>query len=76
MQHPARSRNVILSNKTNPSFIKVLKAVFGALIGVQSEQQRQHDFSDKNPIPYIITAVIFTFLFIITLLLIINWVLS
>ncbi|WNO60495.1 DUF2970 domain-containing protein [Rheinheimera sp. MMS21-TC3] len=65
-----------MTKKSNPKFLKVLKAVFGALIGVQSEQQREHDFTDKNPIPYIITAVILTVLFVFTLLLIINWVLS
>lgn len=59
-----------------PSFAKVLKAVLGALIGVQSEQQRQHDFTDKNPIPYIITAIVFTLLFIFMLLFIVSWVLG
>ncbi|OEY70955.1 hypothetical protein BI198_05100 [Rheinheimera salexigens] len=71
-----RNNKASLNSKTSPGFFKVLKAVFGALIGVQSEQQRQHDFSDKNPIPYIITAIVFTLIFVFTLLFIVSWVLS
>ncbi|MGI5308463.1 DUF2970 domain-containing protein [Rheinheimera sp. WS51] len=65
-----------IARQRKPSFFKVIKAVLGGLIGVQSEQQRQHDFTDKSPVPYIITAVIFTLLFVFVLLLVVNWVLS
>ena len=30
-----------------PGFKQVLKAVFGAIVGVQSEQQRQQDFQGR-----------------------------
>ncbi len=62
--------------KQNPSLKQVFKAVAGALIGVQSEQQRQQDFNSSSPMPYIVVGVIVTVLFVLTLLLIVSTVLS
>ncbi|KUM53154.1 hypothetical protein AR688_04315 [Rheinheimera sp. EpRS3] len=59
-----------------PSLSQVIKAVLGALVGVQSEQQRQQDFSASSPLPYIVVGVIVTLLFVVTLLLVVSWVLS
>ncbi|MDR6981688.1 cobalamin biosynthesis Mg chelatase CobN [Rheinheimera pacifica] len=59
-----------------PSLLQVIKAVLGALVGVQSEQQRQQDFSATSPLPYIVVGVIVTLLFVVTLLLVVSWVLS
>jgi hypothetical protein len=62
--------------KQSPSLKQVFKAVAGALIGVQSEQQRQQDFNSSSPIPYIVVGIIVTVLFVVTLLLIVSTVLS
>jgi cobalamin biosynthesis Mg chelatase CobN len=62
--------------KQSPSLKQVLKAVAGALIGVQSEQQRQQDFNSSSPMPYIVVGIIVTALFVLTLLLIVSTVLS
>lgn len=59
-----------------PSLLQVIKAVAGAMIGVQSEQQRKQDFSVNSPIPYIIGGILFTLFFVLTLLMIVNWVLG
>ncbi len=59
-----------------PSLLQVIKAVAGAMIGVQSERQRQQDFTAKGPLPYIIVGIIFTLFFVLTLLLIVSWVLA
>lgn len=59
-----------------PSFKQVLKAVAGAFIGVQSEQQRQQDFNAQSPLPYIIVGVVMTLLFIAALITIVTIVLS
>ncbi len=59
-----------------PSMRQIIKAVAGAMIGVQSEQQRQQDFASNSPLPYIIVGVIFTLFFVLTLLLIVFWVLA
>ncbi|MGP9800108.1 DUF2970 domain-containing protein [Rheinheimera sp. NSM] len=64
------------SPRTKPGILQVIKAVLGAFAGVQSEQQRQQDFAAGSPLPYIITGVIFTLLFVVALLLVVSWVLS
>jgi hypothetical protein len=61
---------------TKPGLRQILKAVFGAFIGVQSEQQRQQDFQTQGPLPYIIVGVIVTLCFVLGLMLIVRWVLS
>jgi cobalamin biosynthesis Mg chelatase CobN len=59
-----------------PKLWQVIKAVLGAMAGVQSEQQRQQDFTSSSPLPYIITGVIFTLLFVLVLLFVVSWALS
>ncbi|WP_306519632.1 DUF2970 domain-containing protein [Rheinheimera sp.] len=61
--------------KQQPGLKQVFKAVAGALIGVQSEQQRQQDFNSNSPMPYILVGIIVTVLFVVTLLLIVRAVL-
>ncbi|MEH8016846.1 DUF2970 domain-containing protein [Rheinheimera muenzenbergensis] len=46
------------------------------MVGVQSEKQRQQDFSASSPVPFIIAGIIFTLFFVLTLLLIVFWVLA
>lgn len=58
------------------TFRQVIKAVFGAMIGVQSEQQRQQDFSASGPLPYIVVGILFTLLFVATLLALASWALA
>ncbi|MBU1311007.1 MAG: DUF2970 domain-containing protein [Gammaproteobacteria bacterium] len=59
-----------------PSLLQIVKAVIGAMVGVQSEKQRQQDFSASSPVPFIIAGIIFTLFFVLTLLLIVFWVLA
>ncbi len=61
---------------TKPGLRQILKAVFGAFIGVQSEQQRQQDFQTQGPLPYIIAGVIVTLCFVLGLILVVRLVLS
>ena len=49
-----------MNNK--PSLKQVFKAVIGAFIGVQSEEQRQQDFNAQSPMPYIIVGIVMTIL--------------
>ena len=46
----------------------VVKSVLAALLGVQSNQKRQEDFSSGKPVAYIVTGLIITFLFVMMLL--------
>jgi len=59
-----------------PGFKQVVKAVAGAFIGVQSEQQRQQDFNSQSLLPYIIVGVVMTILFVAALVTIVSVVLS
>lgn len=58
------------------SIKQIFKAVAGAMIGVQSEEQRRQDFNSQSPIPYIIAGVLFSLFFVLTLVLIVSWVLA
>ena len=59
-----------------PRLRQVLKAVAGAFIGVQSEQQRQQDFNSQSPLPYLIVGVIMTIVFVAGLIGVVSLVLS
>lgn len=63
-----------MTNK--PGLKQILKAVAGAFIGVQSEQQRQQDFNAQSPLPYIIVGVVMTIVFVVALVTIVSMVLS
>ena len=58
-----------------PGFKQVLKAVFGAFIGVQSEKQRQQDFQSQSAVPYILTGIFAALCFVALLLLVVFLVL-
>ncbi|WP_414707794.1 DUF2970 domain-containing protein [Rheinheimera sp.] len=57
-----------------PGFKQVLKAVLGAIVGVQSEQQRQQDFQTTTIWPYLVAGILAFVAFIVLLLLVVNWV--
>ncbi len=59
-----------------PGFKQVLKAVFGAIVGVQSEQQRQQDFQTSTIWPYLVAGILAVLVFIALLLLLVSWVVS
>ncbi|MBU0912141.1 MAG: DUF2970 domain-containing protein [Gammaproteobacteria bacterium] len=59
---------------TAPGFKQVLKAVFGAIVGVQSEQQRQQDFQSTTIWPYLVAGILAVVAFIVLLLLLVSWV--
>jgi len=63
-----------MSNK--PSLKQIIKAVAGAFVGVQSEQQRQQDFNAQSPLPYIIVGIVMAILFVAALITIVSVVLS
>ncbi|MBU1620196.1 MAG: DUF2970 domain-containing protein [Gammaproteobacteria bacterium] len=57
-----------------PGFKQVIKAVFGAIVGVQSEQQRQQDFQTTSIWPYLVAGIFAVVIFIGVLLLLVSWV--
>lgn len=58
-----------------PNFLSVIISVLAALFGVQTEQNRQRDFSKGHPGVFIAVGVVFIVLFVATLLLVVNLVL-
>lgn len=58
-----------------PGFFQVLKAVVGAFVGVQSEQQRQQDFQSTQIWPYLVAGIAAVLVFVGGLLMLVSWVL-
>jgi len=59
-----------------PSVLKVMQSVAAGALGVQSNKRQEEDFGSHSPLPYIIGGLLFTALFIGTLVLVVNIVLS
>ncbi|MGO1692354.1 MAG: DUF2970 domain-containing protein [Marinobacter sp.] len=59
-----------------PSVFKVMQTVAAGALGVQSSKRREEDFGSHSPWPYIIGGLLFTALFIGTLVLVVQVVLS
>lgn len=57
-------------------FWRVTLSVLQACFGVQSDANRQRDFGQRSILPYVTAALIFTSLFILTLVVIVRMVLS
>ncbi len=62
--------------KKHPGILKILQSILAGALGVQSGKRQEEDFASHSPWPYIIAGVIFTAGFVVTLLLIVNWVVS
>ncbi len=56
--------------------IQVIKSVLAAFIGVQSEANRQKDFTQGSLKSYIIVGVVFTVLFIGLIIFVVSTVLA
>ncbi len=61
-------------SKTN--LLQVIKSVLAAAIGVQSEKNRKIDFEQGSLPSYLIVGFIFTILFILALVFIVNSVMN
>lgn len=61
--------------KKRPGLIKVLQSVLAGAIGVQSSKHQAEDFSSTSPWAFIIAGILFTVGFVVTLILIVQWVL-
>ncbi|MCO1335415.1 DUF2970 domain-containing protein [Microbulbifer sp. OS29] len=59
-----------------PSFGQVIISTLAAAIGVQSNKNRERDFQSGSIMTYMIAGVIFTAIFVLTLVLIVKVVLG
>lgn len=64
------------SKGSSPSMWQLVISVFGAALGVQTEATRQRDFNSSSPLPYIIAGLIFTVLFVLTIIGVVSLVLA
>jgi len=53
-----------MANVNKPTFWQVTKSVFSAVIGVQSNRNREQDFSGTTIWPFVMGGLIFTALFV------------
>ena len=56
--------------------IKIIQSTLAAAIGVQSKKNRERDFEEGNAGAFIAAGIIFTVLFIATVLGVVQWVLA
>jgi len=54
-------------SKNSLSLVKVIFSILASFIGVQSSKNRERDFKANNPAYFIITGIIVTIIFIISL---------
>ena len=55
------------SEQPSPSFFQVTMSVLAAALGVQTDKNRERDFSQSSPLPYIVGGLLFTVLFVLTI---------
>jgi hypothetical protein len=58
------------------SLWQAIKSTAAAAFGVQTESARQRDFTHGNPAHFIIAGLLFTVVFVVVLVVIVNLVLS
>ena len=64
------------NDKQKPSFGQVVLSTLAAAIGVQSNKNRERDFKGGSIKAYVAAGLIFTALFVLTLVLVVKTVLS
>lgn len=62
--------------KQRPGFGQVVLSTLAAAIGVQSSKNRERDFKGGSIKTYIVAGIIFTALFVLTLVLVVKTVLG
>ena len=61
--------------KSKVTLVSVFQSVVAAAIGVQSEKNRQRDFSHGKPVYFIIAGLVFLLVFIVTIIAVVQLVL-
>ncbi len=61
-------------NTQKPRFLDIVKSTLAAALGVQSSKNRERDFAHGNILAYVVSGIIFTVLFIITVVIVVNMV--
>jgi len=62
--------------KKAPGLGQIVLSVLAAAIGVQTNKNREQDFQSKSIVPYIVAGIIFTVLFLFSLIFIVSMILN
>ena len=73
-KHPAQQVDSISPSK--PGFKQLLQSMLAGAVGVQSSKRYQQDFGSSSIMPYVIGGIICSALFIGSILLLVNYLLS
>ncbi|MDG2070980.1 MAG: DUF2970 domain-containing protein [Pseudomonadales bacterium] len=57
-----------------PNLLEVVLSVFAAALGVQNSKNRERDFTHGSPIVFIVAGLIFTIIFVVTIVTIVHLV--
>ncbi len=60
-------------SKNSLNLAKIILSILSSFIGIQSNKNRERDFSSNKPITFIITGILLTFFFILSLYSIVNY---
>ena len=60
----------------SPGFLSILRSVFSAFLGVQSNRNRERDFAHGRPIHFIVAGLLGTLLFILLMWALVKLVMS
>lgn len=63
-------------NEKKPSFWQIVLSTLAAAFGVQSSKAHERDADQRSVAPYLVAGLIFTALFIVTIVLIVKVVLK
>jgi hypothetical protein len=62
--------------KKSPTLRQIVGSILGAALGVQNSKTQERDFQQTSPKVYIIGGIIFGVVFVMSLVLLVNFVLS
>ena len=58
------------------SFVQTMKAVAGSFFGVRKAAEYEKDITELNPVHVIIAGIVAGIVFVLSLVLLVNWILS
>ncbi|MFL0799374.1 MAG: DUF2970 domain-containing protein [Agarilytica sp.] len=64
------------STKPKIGILALSLSVLAAAVGVQNRRNLEQDFEQSSPLPYIIAGIVFTVIFMLTLIFVVKLVLS
>ena len=64
-----------MTSKKPLTLFQIIMSVLAAMFGVQKDENRERDFANGHPVVFILVGIIFTVLFVVVMIAIVQWVL-